>query len=58
VHTIGELEQVVAESLSRRQPIELLLIRVMTEGDRLFEYERRYLSGDDVARIGGPQRYD
>jgi S1-C subfamily serine protease len=58
VHTIDELERVVAESMSRKQPIELLLIRVMAEGDRLFEYERRYLSGDQVGRVGGSRTYD
>ena len=58
VNTLDELEQVIAEAVSRKRPIELLLIRVMTEGDRLFEYERRYLSAEDVGRVGGPQTYD
>jgi len=53
VHTLAELEQVVATAIARKQPIELLLIRVMAEGDRLFEYERRDLSGEDVGRVGG-----
>jgi hypothetical protein len=30
----------------------------MAEGDRLFEYERRYLSGDQVGRVGGSRTYD
>lgn len=58
VNTLDELEQVVTEAVARKRPIELLLIRVMTEGDRLFEYERRYLSAEDVGRVGGPQTYD
>jgi S1-C subfamily serine protease len=52
VHTLEELEQIVAAAVARKQPIELLLIRVMAEGDRLFEYERRDLSGEDVGRVG------
>jgi S1-C subfamily serine protease len=54
VHTLEELERVVGAAVARKEPIELLLIRVMAEGDRLFEYERRDLSGEDVGRVGGP----
>jgi serine protease Do len=54
VHTLDDLEQVVAAAVASKEPIELLLIRVMAEGDRLFEYERRDLSGEDVGRVGGP----
>jgi len=53
VHTLEELEQAVAAAVAARQPVELLLIRVMAEGDRLFEYERRDLSGEEVGRVGG-----
>ena len=56
VHALEDLMQVVSESSD--QPIELLLIRLMKEGNRVFEYQRRYLSGEDVGWVGGPPKYD
>lgn len=58
VHSLGDLEKIVVNAAEQEKPIELLLIRVMSEGERLFEYQRRTLSGEDVGRVGGPPKYD
>jgi S1-C subfamily serine protease len=52
VNSLADLEKVVIDARSRKQAIELLLIRLMKEGERLFEYQRRYLSGEDVGWVG------
>jgi S1-C subfamily serine protease len=56
VRSLPELEAIVAAAQRDKQPLELLLIRVMDEGDKFFEYQRRILSGEEVGRIGGATR--
>jgi serine protease Do len=56
VRSLDELEPVVTDARQRRQPLELLLVRMMEEGDKLFEYQRRTLSAEEVGRIGGGMR--
>lgn len=58
VRSLAELEAVVVEAGEKTQQIELLLIRLMNEGTRVFEYQRRTLSGEDVGKVGGPPTYD
>lgn len=58
VRTLAELEQVILDSVGQMKPIELLLIRIMDKGNRLFEYQRRNLSGEELRRIGGAPRHD
>jgi serine protease Do len=56
VRSLAELEAIVAAAQRDKQPLELLLIRVMDEGDKFFEYQRRTLSVEEVGRIGGATR--
>lgn len=53
VHSIGELEQAIAHSKRDDRQVELMLLRLMDDGRRLVEYERRYLGTADVHRVGG-----
>ncbi len=56
VRSLAELEAVVATAKKGGQPLELLLVRVMEEGDKFFEYQRRTLSAEEVGRVGGATR--
>ena len=58
VHSLADLEEVIIEAQEGPKPVELLLIRVMDEGEKFFEYQRRTLSGEDVGRVGGMPGYD
>jgi len=51
VHTLEELEQVVIDAADAEQRLEFLFVRLMTDGNRIFAYQRRYLSGEDVGWV-------
>jgi len=54
VHSLEELERIIVEAIHKKRPIELLIIRFGNDPDRLFQYQRRYLSGENVSWVGGP----